>query len=123
MKKLIKKFKKWLIHKLGAYTKEEIPYKNIAIINKQIGRISLDITIPNEALEMLSEANHYDFVKFEIKESIHNFARKVLPELMSYTIEKRGSNQVVRCLLEVVPPVNGESLADLLAEKESNNEG
>lgn len=122
MKKLIKKIKKWIVHKLGAYTNEEIPYRNFTIINKKVGSVTLDITIPNEALEMLPEDSHHDFVKFQIKESIRDFANKVLPNLMSYTIEPRGSNWAVRCLLEVVQPVNGESLAELLAEKETEED-
>ena len=121
MKKLIKKIKKWIVYKLGAYTKEEIPYKNFTIVNKQVGRVSLDIGIPNEALEMLSEDDHYDFVRLRIKEALCDFALKELPKCMSYVItaSTAGPYQIVRCQLHVVPPENGESLANLFAEKET----
>lgn len=118
MKKLTKKIKKWLAHKLGVDAIDEIPSQKFTVINKPlVANISLDIAIPNEALEMLSEADHYNFVKFEIKKSVGDFAVKVLPELMSYTIETRGSNQIIRCRLDVVPPVTKASLAELLTEK------
>ena len=121
MKKLIKKIKKWLAHKLGVDAIDEIPTQKFTVINKPlVANISLDIAIPNEALEMLSElseADYYNFVKFEIKKSVGDFAVKVLPELMSYTIETRGSNQIIRCRLDVVPPIDKAPLAELLTKQ------
>ena len=124
MKKLIKKIKRWIVHKLGACTIDEIPSRNFTTVYRPPRCVTLSVAIPNEALEMLPEASHYDFVKFEIKESIRDFAIKVLPELMSYTIELRGSNPVVKCRLDVVPPVaiDEKPLADLLADKETKED-
>ena len=117
MKKLAKKVKKWLVHKLGACTIEEMFPQKFTVINRPVECISLDIYIPNEASEMLSEGSRCDFAKLQLKESIRDFANKVLPELMSYTIETRGSSQVVRCRLDIVPPINRISLVELLTEK------
>lgn len=117
MKKLVKKVKKWLVHKLGACTIEEIPPQKYTVINRPVECISLDIYIPNEVSEMLSEASRCDFAKLKIKESIRDFAIKVLPELMSYTTETKGLGQIVRCRLDIVPPINKISLVELLTEK------
>ena len=120
MNKLTKKIKKWLAHKIGVYTIEEIPPQNFTIINRPRECLSLNLAIPNDAQLFESEAG-LDFIEFKIKEEIRNFAIKELPKYMSFTIETNPMSpyQTVRCQLDIVPPVDKESLAELLTKKKT----
>lgn len=124
MKKLIKKIKKkikrWLAHKIGVYTIEDIPLRNLTIVSRPVECISLNIAISNDAWLFESEAG-LDFVKLRIKKAICDFALKELPKYMSFATETSpaGPYRIVKCRLDVVPPKNEDSLANLFAEKET----
>lgn len=122
MKKLIKKIKKWLVHKLGAYTIDEVPPQ--LTTGKTIEPITLSVAV-SPYTELFETETGLNFVKLKIKEALCDFAIKELPKYMGYIIHKALAEpyRIVRCKLIVVPVVDEKSLADLLAEKESNNEG
>lgn len=124
MKKLIqkikKKIKRWLAHKIGCYTIDEIPPRNYTIINRPRECITLNLAVSTYT-ELFETEMGLNFVKLRIKEALRDFAFKELPKYMDYiiTTNPAGPYQTVRCQLNVVPPINEESLADLLAEKET----
>jgi hypothetical protein len=117
MKKLIKKIKKWLIRKLGAYTPEEVYSQNFALTASKPHAecLSLNLAISNDAMLFKSEAG-LDLVKLKVKDAICNFAINELPKYMSFVIEfspPRGLSFVIKCGLNVIPVMQG-SLADFL---------
>ena len=124
MKKLIqkikKKIKRWLAHKIGCYTIDEMPPRNFTIVNRPRECITLNLAVSTYT-ELFETDMGLEFVKLRIKEALSNFALKELPKCMSYVITSSpaGPYRIVRCQLDVVPPINEESLADLLAEKET----
>jgi len=124
MKKLIKKFKKWLVHKLGAYTIDEMPSRNLTVVNRPVEPITLSVAVSDES-HLFETETGLNYVKLRIKEALCDFAIKELPKYMGYIIHRGLAEpyRIVRCKLMVVPVVDEKPLADLLAEKESNNEG
>lgn len=121
MKKLIKKIKKWLVHKLGAYTIDEIPTRNVALaVGKTVEPITLSVAVSTYT-ELFETETGLNYVKLRIKEALSNFALKELPKYMGYIIHRGLAEpyRIVRCKLIVVPIVDEKSLADLLADKKT----
>ena len=124
IKKIKKKIKKWLARKIGVYTIEDIPPRDVALaVGRTVEPITLSVAVSTYT-ELFETETGLDFVKLKIKEAICDFAIKELPKCMSFTTETNpaGPYQIVRCQLNVVPPVDKESLADLLAEKETEGD-
>lgn len=117
MKKLIKKIKKWLARKIGVYTIEDI-HPQITV--KPAKCITMKFAVSTYT-ELFEAETGLDFVRLRIKEALCDFALKELPKCMSYVITSSpaGPYRIVRCQLDVVPPVDEKSLAELLAEKET----
>ena len=117
IKKIKKKIKKWLARKIGVYTIEDI-HPQITV--KPAKCVTLNLAVSNYA-ELFETETGLDFIKLQIKEALCDFAIKELPKYMDYIITTSPANpyRIVRCQLNVVPPINEESLADLLAEKET----
>lgn len=125
MKKLIKKIKKWIIHKLGGYTIGEISSRNLTIVNRSVGCVTLSVAI-SPYRELFETETGLNLVKLKIKEALCDFAIKELPKYMSYVTHTGLAEpyRIVRCKLMVVPPVaiDEKPLADLLADKETKED-
>ena len=125
MKKLIKKFKKWLIHKLGGYLCEDGYTKTIdycETITKP-AHLKFAVKIPPRT-SFRNKDEQFQYTKDALQHLLGIAVVSELPTFMSYVIESSPINldRVIECQLDVIPPVNRVSLADLFAEEETEKE-
>ena len=127
MKKLIKKFKTWLIHKLGGYLFDDGYTATPTVIYSETSvkpvRLQVAVQIPPPSW-FHDNNKRLQYMKGSLEDTIAKLAVQELTKHIYFVIEQGmiDSNQVVKCWFDVIPLVNRVSLADLFAEEETEKE-